>query len=173
MGRSILCLLSLAGLLYSQCTDAFIAPIGRPPSSLRCFSELCVLSSSPSREEGHQYVDDGSITSRQHQRRREFVQSLASSGIVASGVFPFPKLALADADQSTITDTIDPSYDQPKITKRVYLDIKFDNYKEPKRLLIGLFGEVMPRTVENFLTLCTNTDGPSYSGASFYRGTLL
>lgn len=77
------------------------------------------------------------------------------------------KPALAD-DQAETT-TIDPSIDLPKITQKVYLDIKFVKYKTPNRLVIGLFGDAMPKTVENFLALCSNTDGPTYSGTNFYR----
>jgi cyclophilin family peptidyl-prolyl cis-trans isomerase len=51
----------------------------------------------------------------------------------------------------------------------VYLEVQFAKYKTPKRLVIGLFGDAMPRTAENFRALCTNAEGPSYAGSTFYR----
>ena len=62
---------------------------------------------------------------------------------------------------------IDPATDLPKITKQVYLDVEFGSREvERGRLVIGLFGDVMPRTVENFETLCSSN---AYAGTTFYR----
>lgn len=103
-------------------------------------------------------------------RRREFI----TTSIITTAGFFLPtftqiKPALADDDDNTIS--IDPSITLPKITNKVYLDIKFPKYKEPKRLVVGLFGDDAPKLVDNFVKLCTNTDGvgPSYAGSSFYR----
>mmetsp|Transcript_21275 Transcript_21275/g.42642 ORF Transcript_21275/g.42642 Transcript_21275/m.42642 type:complete len:330 (+) Transcript_21275:31-1020(+) len=94
--------------------------------------------------------------------RRVFLIHAIAGGVVSIGIpqFSLPAFANEGNDES-----IDPSIDLPKITQKVYLDIKFGNYK-PTRLIIGLFGEVMPRAVENFQTLCANG---SYTGTSFYR----
>jgi cyclophilin family peptidyl-prolyl cis-trans isomerase len=63
----------------------------------------------------------------------------------------------------------------PTITKRVYLDVQIGNNNDnngnglapPKaRIVIGLFGDVMPRTVDNFASLC---DQNAYAGTNFYR----
>ncbi|KAL7526263.1 hypothetical protein ACHAXR_001402 [Thalassiosira sp. AJA248-18] len=139
----------LAGLLCLERADAF-STIGR--SSAPRFAAFSAVSPGSANQ-----VVDGSTT---HLRqRREFVIQSIATGIV-SGVFhPFVESALAD---------VDPSIDLPKITQKVYLEIKFAKYK-PKQIVIGLFGDIMPKTVENFLTLCTNTDGPSYNGSTFYR----
>lgn len=116
--------------------------------------------------------EDGSSASRLHPRRDFLARSISAAGVGAvSSVFPpfvAPALAEGDASGDAGQGTIDPSIDMPKVTSKVYLEIKFGNYK-PKKLVIGLFGDVMPKTVENFVALCTNTEGPSYSGASFYR----
>jgi len=107
--------------------------------------------------------------------RRTFAKSMAASistvtaasagALLSSSSQP----ALAADDDNSSTNTIDPSIDLPKITNKVYLDIKFGQYKT-KRLVIGLFGDVMPNTVANFLSLCTNSDdGNSYAGTTFYR----
>lgn len=87
-----------------------------------------------------------------------------------------PSLAV-DGDEeaattsTTTTTVIDPNINLPKITQRVYLDVKVGNSK-PGRIVIGLFGELMPKTVDNFIALCSNAEGgtrPSYAGSSFYR----
>jgi cyclophilin family peptidyl-prolyl cis-trans isomerase len=102
---------------------------------------------------------NGTILNASSLKRRAFLaQSIAASLLTA------PKIAYGDD-----TNTIDPSINLPKITSKVYLDIKLPTYKEPRRLIIGLFGEDVPKAAGNFQTLCTNTDGPSYSGTNFYR----
>lgn len=161
-------LLSLTGLLCLQCTNAFSTLGSIPSSHSRRFSALSASYGSES--ESH---DDGS--SHLHQRRDFVIQSIAAAGVVSSVIHPFIAPAFADDNESsgatTTQDIIDPSIDLPKITNKVYLDIKFGKYK-PKKLVIGLFGDAMPKTVENFLTLCTNNDGPSYNGSTFYRGKM-
>lgn len=56
-----------------------------------------------------------------------------------------------------------------KVTSQVYM--KFRHGKEPLgRVVIGLFGEEAPRTVENFRQLCINgVNGMSYSGSYIHR----
>ena len=109
---------------------------------------------------------------RQTQRRRRFLQRLVSSAGVMAPAFGRRARAADDGgDVQTASSAIDPSVAMPKITSKVYLDVKFTKYKEPKRLVVGLFGEAMPRTAENFASLCAgdNADGRSYAGTTFYR----
>ncbi|KAL7501645.1 hypothetical protein ACHAWT_009457 [Skeletonema menzelii] len=99
--------------------------------------------------------------------RRSFAKkSIASITTVTSA-----SVALITNSQSALADDegviIDPSVDFPKITNKVYLDVKFGKYKT-KRMVIGLFGDIMPKATENFLTLCSNGD-VSYAGTTFYR----
>jgi peptidyl-prolyl cis-trans isomerase B (cyclophilin B) len=99
--------------------------------------------------------------------RRSFAtKSIASIMTSASSV------ALLTSSQSALADdegvTIDPTVDLPKITNKAYLDVKFGKYKT-KRMVIGLFGDVMPKATENFLSLCSNGDNLSYAGTTFYR----
>ena len=160
-----LTLSSLAGLWLLLCleiSDAF-STVGRCGSP--SFRSASSLSAAP-RDNADQ---DGSSALK----RRDFVIQSITAGVVSTVIPPFVKPALADDDNQgteTTSTIIDPSIDLPKITQKVYLDVKFAKYKTPNRLVIGLFGDAMPKTVENFVTLCSSTDGPSYSGTNFYRG---
>jgi hypothetical protein len=84
---------------------------------------------------------------------------------------PLLNLALVVADDSKAAAkasavTIDPSAQLPRITHKAYLDVEFGGKGGKRgRLIIGLFGDVMPKMAGNFLALCTNRGG---SNAGFF-----
>lgn len=91
--------------------------------------------------------------------RRTFVNLLSTSS--ATCVLG----ALGSAPSPALAAYIDVNDTPPTITQRVYLDVQVDE-KEPQRIVIGLFGELLPRVVDNFFKLC---DQNSYAGTTFYR----
>merc|ERR1719356_1176016 len=61
--------------------------------------------------------------------------------------------------------------EDPEITHKVFFDIKIGD-AEPQRVTMGLFGGVVPKTVSNFLHLCTGDKGTGKSGKPLhYKGS--
>lgn len=62
---------------------------------------------------------------------------------------------------------------EPEITHKVFFDIQIEGETAPQRVTFGLYGKVVPRTVENFRALCTGEKGMGKKGKPLhYKGSI-
>ncbi|GAB0493896.1 hypothetical protein MMPV_005183 [Pyropia vietnamensis] len=121
--------------------------------------------------------------------RRTFLVTAAAAAAAATAAGrlarPLPVAAATDVEIATAPgapppphgasvsnarpDAIDPSVAEPPITTAAYLDVSIAG-APARRVTIGLYGELLPATVANFLALCTApAGGGGYAGTDVYR----
>lgn len=84
---------------------------------------------------------------------------------VASSFGMLVGISIIDNPVPAYASYVDPQTDPLTVTKRVYLDVQIGD-ASPERMTISLYGDYMPKTVDNFVQLCDNN---GYAGTSFYR----
>ena len=149
--------------------------------SLRTMSTAIRLQRSPVRVHGTQMraqraaraVVVKAASSDSSSRREQLVSSAAALAAAVIAASPLPSLAAEEAAATTPAPPLPPPralsiVQRPPITTRVFFDLTLAG-KPAGRVTIGLYGETVPKTAENFRALATGEKGYGYRGSSFHR----
>lgn len=112
-----------------------------------------------------------------HFTRRSLL--LASTATATVSLPPFPALSLSSSNAPTITDRIFmdfslcPNFSLPNRTLGDTITTLCSDSTPLGRVILGLYGNLVPLTVSNFKSLCTassnNTDTPSYRNTLVHK----
>eukprot|EP00903_Cladosiphon_okamuranus_P015067 g13939.t1 len=105
--------------------------------------------------------------------RQAFLRGVmaAAAPLLVAGVSG-QQVALADNEiiEKMVAEKIAAGWQEPEVTQKAFMDISIGD-QPAGRLVINLYGKVVPNTVKNFVALLTgkNDPGVSYQGTEAYR----